>query len=124
MHLGLAAGFLSKSAAGWMVPVLALLTLIVWERRWRELLRWELYAGVVLECALILTWVWFVYAGDDGPAHLKIFFWNNLVGRFTHVEAPAVDVHANATYLPGTLVRSSRDRDDPSYRRPLPLTRE
>jgi 4-amino-4-deoxy-L-arabinose transferase-like glycosyltransferase len=29
-----------------------------------------------------------VYAGPDGPAHLKVFFWNNLVGRFTRVEAP------------------------------------
>jgi 4-amino-4-deoxy-L-arabinose transferase-like glycosyltransferase len=89
MHLALAAGFLSKSAAGWMVPVLTLLTLIVWERRWRELLRWELYAGLVLQCALILTWVRFVYAGDDGPAHLRVFFWNNLVGRFARVDAPA-----------------------------------
>jgi 4-amino-4-deoxy-L-arabinose transferase-like glycosyltransferase len=30
-----------------------------------------------------------VYVGTDGPAHLKVFFWNNLVGRFTHVDAPA-----------------------------------
>ena len=38
--------------------------------------------------AIILSWVWFVYAGQDGPEHLKVFFWNNLVGRFTHVDAP------------------------------------
>ena len=31
--------------------------------------------------------MWFVYAGPDGPAHLKVFFWNNLVGRFAHVDA-------------------------------------
>ena len=37
---------------------------------------------------MILTWVWFVYAGPDGPEHLKVFFWNNLVGRFTHIDAP------------------------------------
>jgi 4-amino-4-deoxy-L-arabinose transferase-like glycosyltransferase len=43
---------------------------------------------LVLQAAMILTWVWFVYVGDDGPAHLKVFFWNNLVGRFTHVDAP------------------------------------
>ncbi|HEX3846069.1 MAG TPA: glycosyltransferase family 39 protein [Steroidobacteraceae bacterium] len=89
MHLALALGFLSKSAAAWMVPVLTLLALIVWERRWRELLRWELYAGLVVEAALILTWVWFVYTGNEGPAHLRIFFWNNLIGRFTQVDAPA-----------------------------------
>jgi 4-amino-4-deoxy-L-arabinose transferase-like glycosyltransferase len=38
---------------------------------------------------MILTWIGFVYVGEDGPAHLKVFFWNNLVGRFTHLDAPS-----------------------------------
>ena len=88
MHAALGLGFLSKSAVAWMVPALAILTLSIWERRWRELLRWELYAGLLIQAALILTWVWFVYRGDDGPEHLKIFFWNNLVGRFAPIDAP------------------------------------
>jgi hypothetical protein len=29
-----------------------------------------------------------VYRGPDGVAHLKVFFWNNLAGRFAHVDAP------------------------------------
>ncbi len=88
MHAALGLGFLCKSAAAWMVPALAILTLAIWERRWRELVRWELYAGLLLQAAMILTWVGFVYAGTDGPAHLKVFFWNNLVGRFTRIDAP------------------------------------
>ncbi len=88
MHAALALGFLSKSAAAWMVPALALITLVVWEKRWRELLRWELNAGWGIQAVIILGWVCTVYAGPDGPAHLKVFFWNNLVGRFAHVEAP------------------------------------
>jgi 4-amino-4-deoxy-L-arabinose transferase-like glycosyltransferase len=88
MHAALAVGFLSKSAVAWMVPAMAILTLSIWERRWRELLRWELYAGLLLQAAIILPWVWFVYRGDDGPQHLKTFFWNNLVGRFAAVDAP------------------------------------
>jgi 4-amino-4-deoxy-L-arabinose transferase-like glycosyltransferase len=88
MHAALALGFMSKSAAAWMVPALAILTLVIWERRWRELLRWELYAGLGLQAAVILTWVWFVYAAPHGPAHLKVFFWNNLIGRFAHIDAP------------------------------------
>jgi hypothetical protein len=40
------------------------------------------------------------------------------------IEADAVNVHEGATYLPGTLVRPSRDRSDPSYLRPLPISRE
>jgi 4-amino-4-deoxy-L-arabinose transferase-like glycosyltransferase len=88
MHAALGMGFLCKSAVAWMVPALALVTLALWERRWRELLRWELYVGLALQAAMILTWIWFVYAGPDGLAHLKVFFWNNLVGRFTRVDAP------------------------------------
>jgi 4-amino-4-deoxy-L-arabinose transferase len=89
MHAALALGFLSKSAVAWMVPGLAILTLSLWERRWRELLRWELYVGLSVQAVVILTWVWFVYTGADGLEHLKVFFWNNLVGRFTAVDAPA-----------------------------------
>jgi 4-amino-4-deoxy-L-arabinose transferase len=96
MHAALTVGFLCKSAAAWMVPALALLTLAIWERRWRELLRWELYIGLLLQAAVILTWVWFVYAGPDGAAHLKVFFWNNVVGRFTRVDAPPELQYATA----------------------------
>jgi 4-amino-4-deoxy-L-arabinose transferase-like glycosyltransferase len=88
MHVALGLGFLCKSAAAWMVPALAIVTLVIWEKRWRELLRWELYAGVLLQAAIILGWVWFVYRGNDGPEHLRVFFWNNLVGRFAAVDAP------------------------------------
>jgi len=88
MHTALAFGFLSKSAVAWMVPALAILTLSIWEKRWRELLRWELYFGLLVQAALILTWVWFVYRGNHGPENLKVFFWNNLVGRFAAVDAP------------------------------------
>jgi 4-amino-4-deoxy-L-arabinose transferase-like glycosyltransferase len=88
MHAALGLGFLCKSAVAWMVPAMTIVSLAVWEKRWRELLRWELYVGLVLQAAMIFTWVWFVYVGNDGPAHLKVFFWNNLVGRFTHIDAP------------------------------------
>jgi 4-amino-4-deoxy-L-arabinose transferase-like glycosyltransferase len=87
MHAALAVGFLSKSAVAWMVPALAILTLAVWERRWRELIRWELYAGLALQAAIVLAWVAAVYRGPDGVEHLRVFFWNNLAGRFAHVEA-------------------------------------
>ena len=96
MHAALAVGFLSKSAAAWVVPALAIVTLVIWERRWRELWRWELYLGLSVQALAILVWVWFVYAGPDGPAHLKVFFWNNLVGRFAHVEAPQELQYASA----------------------------
>ena len=96
MHAALALGFLSKSAAAWMVPALGLGMLVIWERRWRELLRWELYVGLGLQAVIILTWVAFVYTGADGLAHLRVFFWNNLAGRFAHVDAPEELQYAGA----------------------------
>jgi 4-amino-4-deoxy-L-arabinose transferase-like glycosyltransferase len=96
MHIALGLGFLCKSAVAWIVPALAILTLSIWEKRWRELLRWELYAGLAIQAAMILTWVGFVYAGDDGPAHLRVFFWNNLVGRFAAIDAPPELRYASA----------------------------
>jgi 4-amino-4-deoxy-L-arabinose transferase len=96
MHLALGLGFLCKSAVVWMVPALAILSLSLWEKRWRELLRWELYAGLLIQAALILTWVGFVYRGSDGAEHLKVFFWNNLVGRFAAVDAPPELQYATA----------------------------
>jgi 4-amino-4-deoxy-L-arabinose transferase-like glycosyltransferase len=88
LHIALAFGFLAKSAAVWIVPVLALATLIVLERRFRELLRWELWIGLPLQALIVGAWVWSVYVAPQGPEHLRVFLWDNLVGRFAHVNAP------------------------------------
>jgi 4-amino-4-deoxy-L-arabinose transferase-like glycosyltransferase len=89
MHLGAALGFMAKSAPGWLVPAVALLTLIVWERRWSELRRWELYAGFVLQALIIGPWLVAVAHSAHGAQALRTLFWNNVVGRFTHVASPA-----------------------------------
>src|SRR2546430_13156651 len=89
MHLGAAIGFMAKSAPGWLVPALALGTLVVWERRWSELRRWELYAGLVLQGLIIGPWVLAVARTGHGAEALRALFWNNVVGRFTQVAAPA-----------------------------------
>ena len=89
MHAGAAAGFMAKSAVGWGVPGLALLTLIVWERRWSELRRPELYAGLLLQAAVIGPWIHAVAGTAHGGESLRILFWYNLAGRFTNIPAPA-----------------------------------
>jgi len=92
MHAGAAFGFMAKSAPGWLVPGLALLALIVWERRWSELRRWELYAGAALQALLIGPWILAVAAMPGGAESLRVFFWDNLVGRFTSLaETPGHD---------------------------------
>ena len=89
MHLGAAIGFMAKSAPGWMAPALALATLISWERRWSELRRWQLYAGLLIQVAIIGPWVYAVTRTNGGDEALLTLFWHNVVGRFTRISAPA-----------------------------------
>jgi 4-amino-4-deoxy-L-arabinose transferase-like glycosyltransferase len=89
MHLGAAVGFMAKSAPGWLVPALALLALIVWERRWQELRRWELYAGFAIEAVIIGPWLLAVLREPQAGETLRSLFWHNLIGRFTRVASPA-----------------------------------
>ena len=97
MHLGLVLGFLAKNIVAWVFPGLALFAFIAWEQRWRELLRWELYVGLLLQAAILVPWVLAVQAQPDGQHFLRIFFWDNLVGRFLPVasEANYKDGHRN-----------------------------
>jgi 4-amino-4-deoxy-L-arabinose transferase-like glycosyltransferase len=102
MHLGAAVGFMAKSAPGWLVPGLALLTLIVWERRWSELRRWELYAGLVIQLLIIGPWVAAVARSTHGSDALTTLFWHNVVGRFTQVSsAAALDYTTGHHNTPG-----------------------
>lgn len=88
MHAGAAVGFMAKSAPGWLVPGLALLTLIVWERRWSELRRLELHCGFLLQALVIGPWILAVAHTAHGAESLRVLFWYNLAGRFTHITAP------------------------------------
>jgi 4-amino-4-deoxy-L-arabinose transferase-like glycosyltransferase len=89
MHVGAAIGFMAKSAPGWMAPALALATLIAWERRWSELRRWQLYAGLILQVAIIGPWIYAITRTSQGQEALLTLFWHNVVGRFTRISAPA-----------------------------------
>lgn len=95
MHLGLAIAFFAKGFAGWLVPGAAWLTVVVLERRWRECLRVELWAGVPLVLAAIGGWVAWVAARADGAESLKVLFWYNLVGRVVPLAAPAELAYAS-----------------------------
>jgi 4-amino-4-deoxy-L-arabinose transferase-like glycosyltransferase len=67
----------------------ALLALIIWERRWQELRRWELYAGFLIQALIIGPWLLAVARQAHAAETLSALFWHNLVGRFTRVAAPA-----------------------------------
>ncbi len=89
MHAGLTLALFAKNFAAWLVPVLAFLCFIAWERRWRELLRREFWLGALLPLACIGAWVMAVAARPEGAQALRILFWNNLVGRVLPVAAEA-----------------------------------
>ncbi len=87
-HAGLAIAFFAKGFPGWMVPACAFLTLVVWERRFRELWSVELWAGAGALLLLIGAWVAWVAHSVGGFESLKVMFWYNLVGRAVVVNAP------------------------------------
>ena len=87
-HLGLLLAFFAKGPAGWLVPVAAYLTVVGAERRWRELVSVELWAGVPLVLGVIAAWVYAVAAAPGGHEALRILFWYNLIGRVVPLAAP------------------------------------
>jgi 4-amino-4-deoxy-L-arabinose transferase-like glycosyltransferase len=89
MHAGLTLAFFAKNFAAWLVPVLAFLGFIAWERRWRELWRVQFWLPALLPAACIAWWVSAVAAEPDGVRSLRILFWNNLAGRLLPVAADA-----------------------------------
>ncbi|MDE2251756.1 MAG: glycosyltransferase family 39 protein, partial [Gammaproteobacteria bacterium] len=95
MHAGLTLAFFAKNFAAWLVPVLAFAGFIVWERRWRELLRPQFWLPALLPVACIAWWVSAVAAQPDGGHALRILFWNNLAGRLLPVAAEAQYAYAS-----------------------------
>jgi 4-amino-4-deoxy-L-arabinose transferase-like glycosyltransferase len=94
LHVGLAAAFFAKGFAGWMVPVFAYLTVIVLERRWRELWHWELWVGLPVVVLPLAVWVACVARLPGGVESLRVLFWYNLVGRAVALDTPAEFAYA------------------------------
>ena len=86
--LFLAAGFLTKNVVAWIVPVIALVVVVIWEGCWRELLAWELHLSAVLTVAACAPWVLAVAARPEGSRYLRTFFVENLLGRFARTQGP------------------------------------
>jgi 4-amino-4-deoxy-L-arabinose transferase-like glycosyltransferase len=96
MHVGALIGFMAKSGPGWIFPGLTFLVLIAWERRWDELKRWQLWAGLGVQLLAIGAWIVAVWHEPQGLAALRILFWNNLAGRFTDLHATGALDYASA----------------------------
>jgi len=87
LHIGLLISFFAKGPAGWLVPGCAFLTVIVLERRWRELVCRELWLGGVVIAAIVSAWLFWVAMSPGGEQSLRVLLWYNLLGRFVKLEA-------------------------------------
>jgi hypothetical protein len=87
MHAGLTLAFFAKNFAAWLVPVLAFLCFIAWERRWRELARAEFWLPALVPLGCIAAWTAWLAAQPYGPQALRVLYWNNLAGRLMPVAA-------------------------------------
>ena len=102
-HLGLAVAFLAKNLLGLIAPLGAFALFVAWERRWRELLRWQLWAGLLISGGLIGAWLIAVARQPDGMSLLRIFLWDNSVGRVLPV-ATSGDYRTGHLNSPGKLL--------------------
>ena len=96
MHVALAWAFLAKGPASWLVPVTAAAGLIVFERAWRELLRWELWTPFLIPLAVILAWSLSVAGAQSGAHSLAVLLWYNVAGRVVSLNAPDAASYAQA----------------------------
>ena len=87
LHLGLLICFFAKGPAGWLVPGCAFLTVVVLERRWREILSRELWLGGAVIAAIVGAWLAWVANSPGGEQSLRVLLWYNLLGRFVKLEA-------------------------------------
>jgi hypothetical protein len=83
---------------------MALGLFILWQRRWRELLRAPLWVCGLIPVAMIGGWAMAVRGAPDGNALLRIAFWDNSIGRFLPV-ATTGDYRSGHLNSPGKLLR-------------------
>ena len=81
MHAGLACAFLAKGPAAWLVPVLASVSVLVIERKWRELRSWMFWAPAAISLGAISYWLLAVARAPDGAHALSVLLWENVAGR-------------------------------------------
>jgi 4-amino-4-deoxy-L-arabinose transferase-like glycosyltransferase len=92
--LGLAWAFLAKGPGGWLVPGLTVLGYLASERRWRELLRWQMWAGFAIVLGAVGSWIAAVVRSSDGAHALRILLWSNVIGRAVALSAPDASEYA------------------------------
>lgn len=89
LGVSLAGAFLAKNGFGLLVPILAVLGWLTWERRLRCLLQWPLWAAAGWFALCVAPWLIALVNQPGGLGHLHVLLWDNLVTRFLPVNASA-----------------------------------
>ncbi|WP_268796439.1 lipid IV(A) 4-amino-4-deoxy-L-arabinosyltransferase [Pseudomonas huanghezhanensis] len=77
-------GFMTKGFLAWALPVMVALPFMLWQKRWRELLRYGPLA-VLVALAVCLPWVLAVHRQE--PDYWRFFFWHEHIRRFAGADA-------------------------------------
>ncbi|MEB0077072.1 lipid IV(A) 4-amino-4-deoxy-L-arabinosyltransferase [Pseudomonas sp. CCI3.2] len=94
-------GFMTKGFLAWLLPALIAVPYMVWQKRFRELLRFGPLAVVV---ALVVCLPWALAVQQREPDFWNFFFWHEHIRRFAGADAP----HPQAWwfYLPVLVMAS------------------
>ncbi len=99
---GIAAAMMAKGPVGLMVPVLAIASFLVGQRRWRDFFRWQYLVLAILVAVLLAPMSWGLYQQFDAHpdksvpiavgegveyqrnvSGLKFYYWTQSFGRIT-----------------------------------------
>ena len=76
---------MGKGPAGFGLPILCALAYVAVSKRWRDLLRMEIAAGVLILLAVALPWFVAMYARHGQPFTDRLLFHDMFKRAFTHV---------------------------------------
>jgi 4-amino-4-deoxy-L-arabinose transferase-like glycosyltransferase len=82
MYAAAGLGVLTKGPVAIVLPAIAFLVYLVWQRRLRELPRMSLVSGTLIVLAIVAPWYAMVYA-EHGWGYIREFFISENIGRYS-----------------------------------------
>jgi 4-amino-4-deoxy-L-arabinose transferase-like glycosyltransferase len=75
-------GILAKGPVALVLPVLAILGWLIWQKQWKRIFHWHILTGAVIMLVVAVPWYVAVHNATDG-AWTRGFFLEHNVGRFS-----------------------------------------
>ena len=81
MYLSIAAAILVKGGAGFVVPLLTILTFLILEKKLSFLKEIHLFKGILLIATVIGIWLYGIYLQPEGKEYISLLLGQETVGR-------------------------------------------